>query len=548
MTSGSAVPPRPKCLVRLLDINEEGLPETSPLLAGLNLEEDSIKWTPLGTCLAHFNCSTFLHVLRQHIAHPERNSSSILRADILDEVQEQINGRSYTSKRVIRRLIRPRRPNLDGVLHQTCTIYQKGDGDAIVVYTPQTVDGGPIEADAIPYYHPKVRAIAFTYKSRAPSDSTLQDDLIEGDLYIQVIPFACAADFNANKQRSHRLSRTALALLETISQHSWGYKHNYQKRVIHDTLVSREEYMDLYIALKERHANTVIDRWVESTKAAKHVFEDIGIAAFLILLWKETELATGIKTSSFVDVGCGNGLLVYLLNAEGYQGFGFDLQVRKSWAVWRELPGGADLRLISIDAPAMVEESEDLFPPGSFLIGNHADELTSWIPLLAHAVPECYGFVNIPCCLFQLDSQHFNNSKYTFTEEDLARLLGRGRESSTFAYAWKEFDRGPPRQGVAVSTTRNVTYLKYLSHLHLQAGWHLEKEALRIPSTKNWALIGRRRVWQSPLAAVDDQVDSTIASQLKETVTEWVESMAAKNSLRWKARSPPGKMAASSSH
>lgn len=33
----------------------------------------------------------------------------------------------------------------------------------------------------------------------------------------------------------------------------------------------------------------------------------------------------------FVDLGCGNGLLVYILNSEGHKGVGFDIRRRKIW-------------------------------------------------------------------------------------------------------------------------------------------------------------------------------------------------------------------------
>lgn len=40
------------------------------------------------------------------------------------------------------------------------------------------------------------------------------------------------------------------------------------------------------------------------------------------------------KTPSFVDLGCGNGLLVYILNQEGYPGMGIDVRKRKIWDVY----------------------------------------------------------------------------------------------------------------------------------------------------------------------------------------------------------------------
>jgi len=50
----------------------------------------------------------------------------------------------------------------------------------------------------------------------------------------------------------------------------------------------------------------------------------LGIAAYLCLLWQN-------KSVSFVDLGCGNGLLVYILTKEGHKGTGLDIRKRKIW-------------------------------------------------------------------------------------------------------------------------------------------------------------------------------------------------------------------------
>lgn len=44
-------------------------------------------------------------------------------------------------------------------------------------------------------------------------------------------------------------------------------------------------------------------------------------------LWGDTK-------PSFVDMGCGNGLLVHILNSEGYNGVGLDVRSRKMWALY----------------------------------------------------------------------------------------------------------------------------------------------------------------------------------------------------------------------
>lgn len=54
-----------------------------------------------------------------------------------------------------------------------------------------------------------------------------------------------------------------------------------------------------------------------------------------MLLWADTK-------PSFVDMGCGNGLLVHILNSEGYKGVGYDVRSRKMWA---QYPSSTDLKV-----------------------------------------------------------------------------------------------------------------------------------------------------------------------------------------------------------
>lgn len=72
--------------------------------------------------------------------------------------------------------------------------------------------------------------------------------------------------------------------------------------------------------------------WPEKTDPLKFVYEDIAIATYLILLWqqerKEKDL---VEYQSFVDLGCGNGLLVYILCGEGHTGLGIDIKKRGIW-------------------------------------------------------------------------------------------------------------------------------------------------------------------------------------------------------------------------
>lgn len=173
--------------------------------------------------------------------------------------------------------------------------------EAVVVYTPLVGDVSHPKMDVfdaaavamgqtppseayIPFYHPKVRALAFHYQPTTfrPSNSDVghddDDDPIFGRMAISLIPFPPSSVFPP----THRLSRVGLSLLTTLHMHTWGDMHSYQKRVHHDTIIPRSLYQDLYLSLKGKYASELIAGWKEATDPAKHVFEEMGIAAYLI--------------------------------------------------------------------------------------------------------------------------------------------------------------------------------------------------------------------------------------------------------------------------
>jgi tRNASer (uridine44-2'-O)-methyltransferase len=177
----------------------------------------------------------------------------------------------YTKRRCIHRKLLPRRPGRDEGLEQFCTFYsstisQLEDSPVdTLVLTPIITSGSEL-----PYYHPSVHHIAFRYIDSTPSPT----------LRIEVLPLP-----NTPTDPNSRLYRTCLALLETLHRYGWGALTNYQKRVAHDCLVPREEYQDLYLLMRERYKH-LVSTWQEVTDPLKHVFEDIGIATFLMLYWK----------------------------------------------------------------------------------------------------------------------------------------------------------------------------------------------------------------------------------------------------------------------
>lgn len=106
-------------------------------------------------------------------------------------------------------------------------------------------------------------------------------------------------------------------------------------------IVPKELYIATYARLKETHAQKWVQSWPEKTDPRKFVFEDIAIASWLVALWEleraqnqESSMEQQTKKQTFVDLGCGNGLLTHILNEEGHQGTGIDIISRKVWDVY----------------------------------------------------------------------------------------------------------------------------------------------------------------------------------------------------------------------
>ncbi|KAF9135160.1 tRNA methyltransferase 44 [Mortierella sp. 14UC] len=250
-----------------------------------------------------------------------------------------------------------------------------------------------------------------------------------------------------------------------------------KSRVQHDIMVPKDLYLRTYARMKETHAQKWVQSWPERTDPTKFVFEDIAIAAWLVALWEierggaggaidsrvgsesgEAEVATeggdkgaerklGGRKQTFVDLGCGNGLLTHILNEEGHKGIGVDIVSRKVWDVY-----GPNTHL---KAETLIPK-ETVYEDVDWIIGNHADELAPWVPVIASRSNPFTRFVVIPCCFFDL-----NGSRYQFAE-------------------------GAP-------DGKYKAYLGYISRVIETCGYELQTEVLRIPSTKNIALVGMTR-------------------------------------------------------
>ncbi|NXU49427.1 TRM44 methyltransferase, partial [Turnix velox] len=233
------------------------------------------------------------------------------------------------------------------------------------------------------------------------------------------------------------------------------------------SLISVAKYSKVYQDLKEKYKE-MVKVWPEVTDPEKFVYEDVAIATYLLIFWEEERKEKGFsKKQSFVDLGCGNGLLVHILNNEGHPGRGIDVRTRKIWDMYG--PG------THLEETTVVPGDSHLFPDTDWLIGNHSDELTPWIPVIAaRSSYSCCYFV-LPCCFFDF------HGKY------------RRRQSKKTQYR---------------------EYLDFIAQVGLVCGFHVEEDCLRIPSTKRVCLIGKSRTYPpSEHALVDKQITEFINSR-----------------------------------
>jgi len=173
------------------------------------------------------------------------------------------------------------------------------------------------------------------------------------------------------------------------------------------------------------------------------------------------------------------------------------------------------------------------------LTGNHADELTPWIPLFAALTPDS-AYLNIPCCLHDL-SGRFLPQTYTIPPEYLDSLPLPTSSLSSSALA---IDTHPllypfyhPTPSSINDKSRYTSYQLFLAHLSLMCGFLPEREALRIPSTKNYGLVGRRRLWDD-----DGEGKEEGEKKVRREVERLLEEVEKKGgSEGWKARVPEGK-------
>ncbi|KAF7979490.1 hypothetical protein HWV62_42331 [Athelia sp. TMB] len=530
--------------------------------------------------------SLFQEAISNLINHPEYNSTLILRSDVVSDTHLTSGNESppraprlsaFRATRCIHRVLLPRRPGRDGVLEQLCTFYSvalsgsdslQADSeapDAHQLHEDEAQDSAPTDtviltplpdASGLPYYHPAVEHLAMRYLASPslgilrvevllPSDSSVQKDALEP---------------------GSKLARQCTTLL----QHLHRYTPSYTPQSAHDRLFPREEYQDLYLAMraflesdggrqdKEAGWTEMVSKWKERTgmDGAKQVYEDVGIACWLMLLWKDTFAPSNpfnpnpqsalcpptdgngsfdsphassaqpptIQGSEseplwtkwprppngFLDLGCGNGLLTHILLTAGYTGQGVDVRTRPSWQYF---PATTQQQLLvkAVDLLDILNPVEPIQEDwkGVWLIGNHADELTPWLPLLSMLLPTS-GFASIPCCAWGFDARwdrgsalfpievSVPTSKPDLIDSSLEAPSASSSKNDTLtvvkgAKTPDDFAASLHLGGGANSnTTTYAGYRIWLASLHAHLGWKIEVDTLRIGSTRAWAIVEGR--------------------------------------------------------
>merc|ERR1719341_3183863 len=174
------------------------------------------------------------------------------------------------------------------------------------------------------------------------------------------------------------------------------------------------------------------------------------------------------RRQTFVDLGCGNGLLVYLLTMEGHKGTGYDIRKRNIWS-W--FPDTVDLREETI-TPSLATS----FPGTDWVLGNHSDELTPWVPIMAAMSSPTTSYWVLPCCPFSFSSK--------YQRRDANKSV------------WRD-------------------YLDWLRHMGGEAGFEVEEDRMRIPSTKRVCLVGKQGTGMR-----DRQVDKLVVGDIVSRVVE----------------------------
>ncbi|CAD6197429.1 unnamed protein product [Caenorhabditis auriculariae] len=157
-----------------------------------------------------------------------------------------------------------------------------------------------------------------------------------------------------------------------------------------NALMEIERYTLRYRQIKELFGRPICESWEEKTDPQKFVFEDCAITTYLVELWDLNRQPKPKKSSLISDV-------------EMAAGYGVDVRSRR---IWSSTFVDDDLREVTVD-PTNFDAKDGVFDEGvDYLIGNHSDELTPWMPIMAARL-NCNFFL-LPCCPFDFYGKYMS--------------------------------------------------------------------------------------------------------------------------------------------
>lgn len=244
----------------------------------------------------------------------------------------------------------------------------------------------------------------------------------------------------------------------------WLTAEEFKLKLPPNNAVCPKLYYNTYNDLKDKYADEIFKAWDMQTDPSKFIHEDIGIAAYLICIWKSRYGDDAQNFVNFVDIGCGNGLLVYILNQEKFNGIGIDVKMRN---IWKTLFSRSTYMEKFFDPMNWHELSEC-----NWLIGNHSDELTPWLPYVASMISYQCEFFVLPCCPWNF------SAKYSRTSASL----------STYQ-----------------------CYLDFIESVILDFGFNHKRDTMKIPSTKRTCFVSNGRNYlDSELSEKQDVISAII--------------------------------------
>ena len=456
----------------------------------------------------------------------------------------------FLQRTIVRRLI-PRHLHRDRPILQTCRILHATDllkahgGSGIRVRTLALLT--PAFA-ALPGHYPGVQSLAYLHVWTPSSSPSLPS---RGRISLQL---RCST----SQSISEPVLKYAAGQLRILQERGQAARR---------TEPSPDGVQKTFAALEARHGERLCAAWAEPTDPAKRVREDLGVAAWLIEAWKDMyalpRSAQPSRTArpvdarlppfpGFVDIGCGDGLLTDVLLAEGYPGFGIDARQRPTWTRLLPATRGCLREALVVPQPLLDRAAEEgrptpspsppssaqksdstprllksarsrrgspptaaaatteapqhngLFPPGTFLIAHHADELVAWTPLLAASAGS--PFVAVPCCAHNLSGARFRapGPANSWTACALAPTHFAARQRPAAVHA-KSVPIGTPLAAAETGDLKRLAPAEraqqgpssydalcgWVGSLAREIGFEVVEARLPTPSTRNAALLGR---------------------------------------------------------